>query len=528
MFPPGLPPHDPVHPSPPYYSTFTPPASPQNSRTFNLAPRPPISLPPTPPSSSFLQFDISAPSTTRLQTSQIQPAQSQDFNRIVGSPPRVNAVDSTSPTFEPSSPSEGQRRAHRWNWKPSPTSTSDVFTEPVSNFYLGGRQTAPQALATRYLRVDGLDRSATNADLFALFRSMQGIKGCATKPLASQGAVVLAFWDVRDALTAQRTLGAYPTRCIDRLELHRLSTLENNQLISISEGVIAVVLRGPLTSFAQLQSLLTSFGPLRTWRQIDPHSFVIEYWNDLHAEKAALTLHTRLTNDLKMFVSYEPQLATTTLHFSPPSPPVQFMDGMFPSNGLHPHAPIFLPNSQEDQRTTTARSKLSPLLPVFVPPQQDHSKMSATPSYAPTVPKRTPLGSIGNSLGGKGYQGEKNGNKPIPPQVLLPVVPSFPPGLPVPVKAPENLPQPSTSSSKGPYPAAERPQNDVARGWGTYRENDRIPTKNLINLDRVKAGLDLRTTLMLKNIPNRAEASDVMKFVEEVRRTSFQHLRIDY
>lgn len=158
-----------VHPSPPYYSTFTPPASPQNSRTFNLAPRPPISLPPTPPSSSFLQFDISAPSTTRLQTSQIQPAQSQDFNRIVGSPPRVNAVDSTSPTFEPSSPSEGQRRAHRWNWKPSPTSTSDVFTEPVSNFYLGGRQTAPQALATRYLRVDGLDRSATNADLFALF-----------------------------------------------------------------------------------------------------------------------------------------------------------------------------------------------------------------------------------------------------------------------------------------------------------------------------------------------------------------------
>lgn len=73
----------------------------------------------------------------------------------------------------------------------------------------------------------------------------------------------------------------------------------------------------------------------------------------------------------------------------------------------------------------------------------------------------------------------------------------------------------------------------VEPDWGIYRD-DKIPMKNCLSLDRIEkgasiagvprtcradavAGLDVRTTLMIKNIPTRMTDVALMAYIDDVR-----------
>ncbi|KAI5826430.1 hypothetical protein K523DRAFT_394559 [Schizophyllum commune Tattone D] len=53
---------------------------------------------------------------------------------------------------------------------------------------------------------------------------------------------------------------------------------------------------------------------------------------------------------------------------------------------------------------------------------------------------------------------------------------------------------------------------------------------NMLNLDRIEQGLDTRTTVMIKNIPNKMTDSDLQHFIAKVcpRRIDFMYLRVDF
>lgn len=57
-----------------------------------------------------------------------------------------------------------------------------------------------------------------------------------------------------------------------------------------------------------------------------------------------------------------------------------------------------------------------------------------------------------------------------------------------------------------------------------------IPEKNSVSVSRIEAGLDTRTTVMLKNIPNKMSDSDLRKYISEVVPNSFDfmYLRFDF
>lgn len=57
-----------------------------------------------------------------------------------------------------------------------------------------------------------------------------------------------------------------------------------------------------------------------------------------------------------------------------------------------------------------------------------------------------------------------------------------------------------------------------------------ISEKNQLDLNKIEQGLDTRTTVMIKNIPNKMSDKDLMSFIERVspRRIDFMYLRMDF
>ena len=53
---------------------------------------------------------------------------------------------------------------------------------------------------------------------------------------------------------------------------------------------------------------------------------------------------------------------------------------------------------------------------------------------------------------------------------------------------------------------------------------------NNLNIARIESGQDMRTTVMIKNIPNKMTDKDLMTFIERVcvRRIDFFYLRMDF
>ena len=71
-------------------------------------------------------------------------------------------------------------------------------------------------------------------------------------------------------------------------------------------------------------------------------------------------------------------------------------------------------------------------------------------------------------------------------------------------------------------PAAARSALDVTR--------DAPPERNQVDLERIAAGLDTRTTVMIKNIPNKLSDRDLVEYINRVcpRKIDFLYLRMDF
>lgn len=76
---------------------------------------------------------------------------------------------------------------------------------------------------------------------------------------------------------------------------------------------------------------------------------------------------------------------------------------------------------------------------------------------------------------------------------------------------------PSSSSSSSASSASNNNNKSIipVPVWGIYRD-EKIPSRNVLQLDRIERGLDVRTTLMLKNIPNRMTDLALMDYIDEV------------
>ncbi|KAK9468962.1 RNA recognition motif 2-domain-containing protein [Lipomyces arxii] len=69
----------------------------------------------------------------------------------------------------------------------------------------------------------------------------------------------------------------------------------------------------------------------------------------------------------------------------------------------------------------------------------------------------------------------------------------------------------------------------MSRGYNVYT-NATVPKNNVVDLERIARGLDTRTTLMLRNIPNKVDQQMLKEYIDVTNRGTydFLYLRIDF
>ncbi|BGP42070.1 hypothetical protein JCM10449v2_006072 [Rhodotorula kratochvilovae] len=429
----------------------------------------------------------------------------------------------------------------------TPTKTGRVAPSLVDSPFKQVFAPAPVKLATRYALVEGLRQDLTESDLRELLLPRcagLSVRGCFTARLREYGEVVLLFHDVRHALAAARLVQfdesgeqALSAKCISRQDF------EQAPLLSQSEAVLVFTLRGPTPtpSFTPL-SLLAAFGEIRSLKVVEEHLHVVEYWDDRSAEQAYKVLKGRETGGARFDCSFEPVVASTDLpawtqSSTTPStsaaapaaslfPPTPAATPLAPSPPLAEYfSPLAQPFAFEPGGLPTPRGAFAGHLPPLAFTADTEQRR-----FDPPASNARPFPPPDIQFGSQQYQSHPAPpHAPIAPAGLTPFPPAPPSTFPfAPTPAPTAAAFESLSAAAAPSWSAKR-RSRVGQDYGIVRD-DRIPAGNVLNFERIERGLDVRTTVMIKNIPNKLKDVEVMDFIEEVvgRAFDFFYLRCDY
>ncbi|KAF9451940.1 hypothetical protein P691DRAFT_662059 [Macrolepiota fuliginosa MF-IS2] len=74
------------------------------------------------------------------------------------------------------------------------------------------------------------------------------------------------------------------------------------------------------------------------------------------------------------------------------------------------------------------------------------------------------------------------------------------------------------------------PPSDVNAAAKLSTASTGVSDRNFLNIARIEEGLDTRTTVMIKNIPNKMTAKDLIQYISDVclRKIDFLYLRMDF
>ncbi|GAA6046187.1 hypothetical protein NBRC10513_002181 [Rhodotorula toruloides] len=448
--------------------------------------------------------------------------------------PNINQVSHSTSEGVADSPHKSE---HGWGNSPSkatPTKRTGQAAPLVASPPKAINQVKDNVVATRYVLISHLDRDLSETDLREIVLTQckgLSMRGCFTAFLRAVGQVVLVFHDVRDALTAvrnfklrfelSRSVFAQSSTvanagCITRESFEELAGQEpSNPLLSPTEGVLVFTLRGPTsTPYFTPLPLLASFGEIRALKVVEEHLHVVEYWDDRAAQTACQRLDGKQSGGARFGCSFEPAVASLDL-------PDWAELTTAPNNSTSPSDNFFTPPFVPTRPSNFPAAPASWIPPSAIP----------TPSQTPQVAQFVP------------HDPFASGFAPSRPASAILAAPSTtgmvyqPTPSPIPSfqysAAPSPVAQPSASAGPAehdipphkqatpPLPRLER-KSRVGRDFGIVRD-DKIPSGNVLVFERIERGIDMRTTLMIKNIPNK------MKDYEVVGRSyDFFYLRCDY
>lgn len=87
------------------------------------------------------------------------------------------------------------------------------------------------------------------------------------------------------------------------------------------------------------------------------------------------------------------------------------------------------------------------------------------------------------------------------------------------------------SSHKSYVPRSPSHETSAGRdAASTYASGQKPNEKNVLDIAKIEEGLDTRTTVMIKNIPNKMSDKDLLNFIGKVsaRKIDFLYLRMDF
>lgn len=469
-------------------------------------------------------------------------------------------------------------------------SSSHTPSTPSDPYLTFDFHSAPEPDASRLVLLGNVPKSATSDTLKQSLKQCGPIKGILLRFHPIHGFVVIAFYDSRDAARARAYVpqisvqgATLSARLLSPVILRKIMS-GPNAFLDECEALISVSIEDGALGENQLRDLLASFGHLQSFSPSDG-CYIADYSDsrcaqafvnnvhDLHISgarlRAELITPKDLTEDpapespspkpgrvrprsvsagesakprdLSIFIpppaTLQPVEPTTNsepeeqrVHTAqPPATQNQFSS---PPEVYYPHNPAqfvyplqsptayAFPHFDE----STQMHYQYPAYPYMYSPVESHFPHASMHNYHypayPTSPPMIHTPTVDYSK--RMTQHPENAQSPI---LLSPVSPMFP----TPTASNQNTP---TKSSIAP-----RHQNQKSP-HATSTLHVRAPgvppppisEKNQLDLKKIEQGLDTRTTVMIKNIPNKMSDKDLMSFIAKVcpRRIDFMYLRMDF
>ncbi|KAI9761197.1 MAG: hypothetical protein M1840_001997 [Geoglossum simile] len=410
--------------------------------------------------------------------------------------------------------------------------------------------------STRYLIISSVDKATAPKELREFFtaREFPSLKGLETLKVASTGTIYLGFWDIRDAEKACRkaeTEGPeWDVEYYSRVQYAQVLT-QTSAFVSAYEAqlLVTAVFKGSSETFDaatiqhMLQEVLARFGDMKSYQNLIDNEpgvvrIVVEFFDTRESDDALQALRNYKLQVIPVISGhgcvlstcvYEPDCATYspalyhTLEGGSGGTPQTDMEIAMHQLGLRDRRP------SKDSAFASRESslggfsagfgvRLSPTGRSQLPPDEP-SNWGSIPGLPGTVlpRRRGRTEAYPPSYGSGRYWEDYRNNQGIVPLGVHGVIGQE-----------RGLLRQSSDYLPGRYSGQNRGTHNrvVARHDQDYTAGHH----NVVDIERIRRGLDVRTTIMLRNIPNKIDQAMLKEIVDETSagKYDFMYLRIDF
>ncbi|KAI9718973.1 MAG: hypothetical protein M1812_003858 [Candelaria pacifica] len=395
---------------------------------------------------------------------------------------------------------------------------------------------------SRSLVIERISRKTSGQELIDFFnvQLFPSLKGLLLVELNSNGTVYLGFTDLRDTENAYRKAQSlrpdWSVQFVDPNQFAQKQKPGSAPFVSAYEGQVLISAHfsrsseefKPKIIHQLVQELLVNYGELKAYQKLDTGEppfmgFRAEFFNTNHAKSAVEALNGFKIGGCSLSVyHYEPdlkdkspsrlnQMSVRSARHDGPDFEVAFSQmGLGHQDPHHRQYPAF---SDVSPYTDSSYSYLSPTgrseilrhdFQAQWAPRYDH------PGY--TYPRQSM-----NAYPGPG----------------APYYPSY--SRYGAVRGPLDMYRPvGIGQDRGPYTQGQHqssPYSPRRRVGPRIGGRDHVTGHhNVVDVERIRRGLDVRTTIMLRNIPNKVDQAMLKQIVDETSfgKYDFMYLRIDF
>ncbi|ORX39804.1 RNA recognition motif 2-domain-containing protein [Kockovaella imperatae] len=423
---------------------------------------------------------------------------------------------------------------------PSIASHSAVAPQPPVfglPFFPGDKSLQNESAAEigRYLMISQIPKEVTPSEIRIKIGAIVEYKAIIVKHLQTRGVAVVTFWDPRQALQLYQRLHAKPMSFIYKPEPVHLQCMRIEKQVAaemmanVNEPgdweaplscVSLEVVGEYVVSLEAITRVLDSFGTTMWVQALGSRRFLAEFYDSRHAALAVRSLDqfpVYASHITAILLSEETRGTGASTATPPPSSRSRSWSATPQLIGAH----------EQQQRASFSTPQHLSGHDVFWSPATDHSSTLMS-SYGTPV---TPSTNTSPSPGSWGRTFEPYGAE-------TPSSASRHRSLPPPVKI-----TPGYSASPGwssPYGGSQefgrRPSgfdglssDRVPPQW-ELMDRKRVPEQNVVKRERILSGLDPRTTVMIKDVPNKLSRNELIGILNDVVPGGFDfvYLRFDF
>ncbi|KAF8249440.1 hypothetical protein K440DRAFT_660214 [Wilcoxina mikolae CBS 423.85] len=379
------------------------------------------------------------------------------------------------------------------------------------------------AASTRFLKLADIDPSISSTALFSYLHDVGDVQDYNTARLRSDGVCIVSYFDLRDAIAAYIKIKSDQNWTIQYCSQAYYSVLISNEgnylsSLEISEIICAITSGPQLPNAAPvLYNCLHDFGTIHkftTLKNAGLPTFLVSFHSHQTASDLVDTLDGQYLMGFHLTVALFDREPSS--HFAVPETYHCSTGESMHHQGCHD---IWSPHPVRPRLDT-------PFASIGFSPrsERDSPNFDAEPTSSGLFSGiySCSRGDMTRDILGEALSYDKADWEP---------------------QAQERLHRTTTEASAQHSPcrsahsqcvhsAEISSQKDSSSALGGDKTSNQItvPGKNIIDLDRIARGLDTRTTVMLRNIPNKVDQQTLKEYIDETSRGlyNFLYLRIDF